>query len=135
MLGPARRVLAPRTPVRVSGRAAVLAVLLLVLTLAYADRLRLYLAQQAEISRLEADQREQRERIEQLTAEVARWDDVEYVTAQARDRLGMVRVGEKLYIAVPSPDSGAGAEETTTAPWYQQVLSSVQTADNPPAQP
>jgi cell division protein FtsB len=135
MMAPARRVFAPRERVRVSGRAAFLGALLLVLTLAYADRLRIYFAQQAEISRMEAHQRAQRERIEELTARVARWDDMEYVAAQARARLGMVRVGERLYIAVPSPDGGDAADEAADVPWYEQVLSSVQTADNPPLQP
>jgi hypothetical protein len=54
-----------------------LGVVLLALMLAYAYPLRVYFAQQAEIAALEAGQREQRERIQRLAEEVARWNDDE----------------------------------------------------------
>ena len=130
--GPARRTRAPRGPIAVSGRAAALGVLLLALTLAYAFPLRVYLAQQAEINQLESDQRAQREHIQQLADQVARWEDEEYVVAQARSRLQLVRAGERIYVVgvVPTATGESGPPAPTT--WYQQVWSSVQTADNPP---
>ena len=130
--GPARRTKAPRQPRRLSGRAAALGLLLLALTLAYAYPLRVYLAQQAEIDQMEQAQQDQRERIQQLADQVARWNDDEYVIAQARSRLQLVRAGERVYVigVEPTPSGETGAE--VKGPWYQQLWTSVQTADDPP---
>ena len=100
---------------------------------AYAYPLRVYLAQQAEIAQLEEDQRAQRERIRQLADEVARWNDDEYVKAQARARLQLVEVGERVYVVgFESPPPEAEGTDPTPRPWYEQVWTSVQTADDPP---
>jgi len=131
--GPARRTKAPRGPRRVSGRAAALGVLLIALTLAYAYPLRVYLAQQSQIDQMETAQQEQRQRIQDLTDQLARWNDDEFVIAQARSRLQLVRAGERLYvIGVESAPAGAPAGGAP-APWFQQLWSSVQTADDPPS--
>jgi cell division protein FtsB len=130
--GLARRTKAPRKPIRVSGRAAALGLLLLALTLAYAYPLRVYLAQQAQISQLEASQRTQREHIQQLADQVARWNDEEYVVAQARARLQLVRAGERVYVVGVEPTTTGDSGEATNPAWYQQLWSSVQTADDPP---
>ncbi len=130
--GPARRTRAPRGPLRVSGRAAALGVLLLALTLAYAFPLRVYLAQQAEINQLESDQRAQREHIQQLVDQIARWEDEEYVIAQARSRLQLVKAGERIYVVGVVPTATEESGPVAQSTWYQQVWSSLQTADNPP---
>jgi cell division protein FtsB len=130
--GPARRARAPRAPMRVSGRAAALGLLLLALTLSYAYPLRVYLAQQAEIRQLESDQRAQREHIQQLVEQVARWNDEDYVVAQARARLQLVRAGERIYVVGVDPTTTGETGESAKPAWYQQVWSSVQTADDPP---
>jgi cell division protein FtsB len=130
--GPARRTKAPREPRRLSGRAAALGLLLLALTLAYAYPLRVYLAQQAEIDQMEQAQQEQRQRIQQLTEQVARWNDDEYVIAQARSRLQLVRAGERVYVIGVEPSSSGEAGTEVNGPWYQQLWTSVQTADDPP---
>ena len=131
--GPAHRIRAPRGPVRISGRAAALGVVLFALLLAYAYPLRVYLAQQAEIARLEADQREQRERIQRLADEVARWNDDEYVKDQALQRLLLTEVGSRVYVVGIDPTvSDEPADDTPPPPWYEQVWTSVQTADEPP---
>jgi hypothetical protein len=101
--------------------------------LAYAYPLRVYLAQQAEIARLEADTREQRERIQQLVNEVARWNDDEYVKAQARQRLLLVEVGEQIYVVGVDPTTAEKEGDSTPPTWYEQLWTSVQTADDPPA--
>jgi hypothetical protein len=101
--------------------------------LAYAYPLRVYLAQQAEIARLEADPAAQRERIEQLAAEVARWNDDEYVKAQARQRLLLVEVGEQIYVVGVDPTTTEDEGDPTPPTWYEQLWTSVQTADDPPS--
>jgi cell division protein FtsB len=110
----------------------VLGVVLIALMFAYAYPLRVYLAQEAEIERMEADQRAQRERIQQLADEIERWNDDEYIKAQARERLQLVEVGERIYVVgVEHPPTEEGGDATPPA-WYEQVWTSVQTADDPP---
>jgi cell division protein FtsB len=130
-VGPARRIKAPRTPSRVSGRAAVVGLLLLALALAYAYPVRVYLGQQSQLGAMETSQREQRERIRELTEQVAKWGDVEYVIAQARSRLHFVRKGEVLYIVGADPALPGTAASDEKEPWFHQLWSNVQAADNP----
>jgi hypothetical protein len=111
----------------------VLGVVLFGLVLAYAYPLRVYLAQQAEIARLEADTAARREHIQALAEEVARWNDDEYVKAQARKRLLLVKVGEQIYVIGVDPTTSEEEGDTTPPTWYEQVWTSVQTADDPPA--
>jgi len=129
--GPARRTKAPRGPVRFSGRAAALGLLLLGLMLAYAFPVRTYLAQQAEIDRMEKAQIEQHKRIQELTDQLARWDDDAYVAAQARSRLHLVRKGEQLYVVTAEPQTTGTNAPAPAAPWFSQVWTSVQAADDP----
>jgi cell division protein FtsB len=117
---------------RLPGRAAALGVVLFGLVLAYAYPLRVYLAQQAEIARLESDAAAQRERIQALADEVARWNDDEYVKAQARKRLLLVEVGEQIYVVGVDPTPTEEEADVTPPAWYEQVWTSVQTADDPP---
>jgi cell division protein FtsB len=114
------------------GRVIALGVVLVGLVLAYAYPLRVYLAQQAEIARLEADTAAQRQHIQQLSAEVARWNDDEYVKAQARKRLLLVEVGQQVYVVGVDPTTTDQAGPHTPPTWYQQLWTSVQTADDPP---
>jgi hypothetical protein len=131
--GPARRTRAPRPPRRISGRAAALILLVLGLIFAYAYPVRIYLAQESQISQLENQQREQRQRIQDLNARVAQWGNDDFVIAQAASRLHLVPKGHLLYV-VGTDDSGAGTKTApASAPWYDQVWSGIQAADDPPA--
>ncbi|HEX6497988.1 MAG TPA: septum formation initiator family protein [Micromonosporaceae bacterium] len=137
--GAVKRTRAPQ-PRQVTGRATVLGLVLLGLLLTYAYPVRIYLSQQAQIATMEADQAAQRRRIASLTEERAKWNDDEYVITQARRRLQMSKPGEVLYIITEDPDAGAGdstatnataGQPTDTRPWYGQLWSSVQAADQP----
>ena len=133
--GPARRTRAPQQPRRLSGRAAALGLLVIALLLAYAYPVRVYLDQRAEIDAMQQAQTEQRQRIEALMAQLERWEDPDFVAAQARERLQLVRVGEKIYMVKveqqPATSPGAAGETS----WLDQLGSSVQAADDPPQQP
>jgi cell division protein FtsB len=128
--GPARRTKAPRKPRRISGRAAVLGALLLALTLAYAYPVRVYLAQQARINEMRSAQQDQRQRIQELTDKIAKWRDDDFVIVQARTRFQLVRKGELLYVVVDPAATGSGAQDPTS-PWFNQLWSNLQAADNP----
>jgi cell division protein FtsB len=130
--GPARRTRAPRPPRRVSGRAAALILLVIGLIFAYAYPVRVFLAQESQIEQLENQQREQRQRIQDLNARVAQWGNDDFVIAQAASRLHLVPKGHLLYV-VGTEESSAGTKTAPAdAPWYGQVWSGIQAADNPP---
>ena len=108
---------------------------MLALALAYAYPVRVYLAQQAEIARMEAAQEVQRQRIKDLAAELSKWEDVDYVVAQARRRLYFVRPGEVAYVIVDPAASGLDGTGKSSAdgPWVSRLWSNLQAADNPRA--
>ena len=116
-----------------SGRAVVVGFVLVTLALAYAYPVRAYLAQRAEINRLNAAQNVQWQRIEELTEQLSKWEDDEYVIRQIRRRLHYVRPGETAYIIVDSPGSGSGGsgQSSNVGPWFSQLWSNLQAADNP----
>lgn len=133
--GTATRTSAPRPPGRVTGRAIVLGVVLVVLAMSYVFPLRIYLNQQADISQLRERQAAQREHIDELEAEAARWTDDEYIRIQARKRLYFVAPGEVPMITVWSEEAGAadgpGGADPPQPPqeWWHTLWGSVTGAD------
>lgn len=117
----------------VSRRAAILALVLSALALAYAYPLRTYVEQRIEINRLEAEQATQSERIEDLEAERLKWDDPEYVKAQIRSSLLLVPPGEDLVIVIDEDDpkhtGGADDEAAEEQAWYDELADTFEDAD------
>jgi hypothetical protein len=111
--------------------------LLIGLLLAYAYPVRVYLSQQNEIDQLERHQAAQVTRIHDLNGRLEKWNDDEYVKAQARGRLLFAPPGEQPLLVIdksqPKPSSigpvqapgGAG----DAGPWYSKLWSSIQAAD------
>ncbi|MGC9666737.1 FtsB family cell division protein [Planosporangium sp. 12N6] len=134
--GVARRTRAPQ-PRRLTGRAAVLCMLLIGLLLAYAYPVRVYLSQQNEIDEMETRQAAQRARIQELSGQLEKWNDDEYVKAQARGRLLFTMPGESPLLVIdksqPKADDPAGAIPApggrASDPWYGQLWSSIRAAD------
>ncbi|MCX2971212.1 septum formation initiator family protein [Streptomyces sp. TRM70308] len=125
-----------RTPRRgrLTGRAALLALVLCSLIVALAYPIRQYVSQRAEI----AEQRGQAERtaarVEELRDLKARLRDPAYVEQLAREHLHYVRPGERGYVVReegprethrPSDDSAADR------PWYRNLLDGIDRADRP----
>lgn len=114
---------------------------LLVLTISYANSLRIYFAQAQDIASSQAEIARRQQRITDLQAEVVRWQDGAYVRTQARERLGWVVPGETAFQVVGADGKplGGGAEissDTTPAAkpqpaWWAALWGSVQTADRP----
>lgn len=134
--GAAARTSAPRPRRRVTGRAVVLGVVLLALALSYVFPLRVYLGQQAEVSQLRAEQREQRARIDRLATQAALWSDDNYIRIQARQRLYFGEPGEMLLLPVseedqPPPDAGAELDQpaVTPQPWWESLWTSIESAN------
>jgi cell division protein FtsB len=133
---------ADRPRSRLTGRAAVLVLVVAVLTVSYASSLRAYLQQRSQINDLKSSIARHETNIDELESEKARWDDPAYVEQEARLRLGYVMPGEKTYLvlgedgkplepasALPGPSTAIAAEQ---APWWSDGWASVQLAGNPP---
>jgi hypothetical protein len=106
------------------------------LLLAYAYPVRVYLSQQNEIDQWERKQAAQVAHIQELNGRLEKWNDDEYVKAQARGRLLFTMPGDQQMLVIdkdqpktesvgniPTPD-GAGA-----GPWYGKLWSSIRAAD------
>ncbi|MFJ8789992.1 septum formation initiator family protein [Streptomyces sp. NPDC102462] len=116
---------------RLTGRAALLALVLCTMVVALAYPMRQYVSQRAEISDLERQQRQARERVEQLRDLKARWQDDAYAQAQIRQRLHYVLPGETGYVVI-DPDAAKQARADQGAahrPWYANVWDGVDRSD------
>ena len=115
-----------------TGRAAILVLVLAALVVTLAIPLRAWMSQQAEIAALEADVAQARERVAGLEQELADWEDPAFVIAQARSRLHFVFPGEVGYVVLGEDDRPIVPEAdpvTDQAPWYSRLWDSTLQAD------
>ncbi|MCZ4095797.1 septum formation initiator family protein [Streptomyces sp. SID13666] len=129
---------APRRS-KLTGRAALLALVLCALIVALAYPMRQYIAQRSDIADQRKEAQQAKQRVEQLREEKARWQDNEYVKTQARKRLHFMLPGETGYTVVSPTPSGApdsdpagrrsSDEAAAHRPWYDNFWDSVDHAD------
>ncbi|AKG43272.1 FtsB family cell division protein [Streptomyces xiamenensis] len=132
-----RRLRRPVRRSRLTGRAALLALVIGALIVALAYPLREYVSQRSEIGDERRKAQDAEERVEELRDEKARWQDPAFVEQQARRHLHYVRPGETGYI-LPAPP---GAQEDGEAerlrnrsapanrPWYDNLWDGIDKAD------
>ncbi|MDB1087211.1 septum formation initiator family protein [Streptomyces sp. ACA25] len=131
-----------RTPrrSRLTGRAALLALVVCALIVALAYPLRQYIGQRAEIGDQRRQAEEARQRVEELRDEKARWQDPAYVEQQARRHLHFVRPGETGFLLPRDPGEPDTADEerrdrhrgaAAQRPWYDNLWDGVDRADRP----
>lgn len=116
---------------RLTGRAALLALVLCSLIVALAYPMRQYVSQRADIADLRQEQDETRQRVERLRDMKARWQDDAYAEQEIRRRLHYVLPGETGYIVV-DPDTAKKARtdlEAADRPWYSNVWDAVDKSD------
>ncbi|MDC0767894.1 FtsB family cell division protein [Streptomyces sp. HD] len=116
---------------RLTGRAALLALVLCSMVVALAYPIRQYVSQRAEIADLQRQKEEAAERVEQLRDRKARWQDDAYAEQQIRERLHYVMPGETGYIVV-DPDAAKQSRTELGAadrPWYSNIWDGVDKAD------
>ncbi|MFI6491757.1 septum formation initiator family protein [Streptomyces sp. NPDC050564] len=116
---------------RLTGRAALLALVLCSLIVALAYPIRQYVSQRAEIADVERQREQARERVEQLRDLKARWRDDAYAEQQIRQRLHYVMPGETGYVVIdPDTSKQAHADKGAAArPWYANVWDGVDKSD------
>jgi len=126
---------------RLTGRAAVLVLVLAVLAVSYASSMRAYLDQRAHLDDLRATIATREGEITGLEDERSRWQDPSFVRNQARERLGYVRPGETSYVAMKdglpvegeaSLDEPGASTDPAPQAWYDGMWESVQVAGDPP---
>ncbi|NJP49956.1 septum formation initiator family protein [Streptomyces sp. SBST2-5] len=116
---------------RLTGRAALLALVVCSLIVALAYPMRQYVSQRAEIADLRQQQKEARERVERLRDLKARWQDDAFAEQEIRRRLHYVMPGETGYIVI---DPGAARKSrtdrrTADRPWYANLWDGIDKAD------
>jgi cell division protein FtsB len=127
-----------------TGRAAVVLLVLGALIVSYAQSLRVWFDQHQQISALNQEIQDRQKRVGELNDEITRWGDDAYVKAQARQRLGWVMPGEVGYRVIGADGKPVGAPPEPTVPtdgtadtqkptWYTKLWGSVQGAGTPPA--
>ncbi|HWI44237.1 MAG TPA: septum formation initiator family protein [Nocardioides sp.] len=127
---------------RLTGRAAILVLVLAVLAVSYASSLRAYLQQRSHIESLQAQISEREADIGTLRQEKRRWQDPAYVAQQARERFGYVARGETPYVVVDADGQPLDASAELGDPsqvadpdkrvWYQDAWDSMKIAGHPP---
>ncbi|MFE6360906.1 septum formation initiator family protein [Streptomyces sp. NPDC057806] len=116
---------------RLTGRAALLALVVCSLVVALAYPIRQYVAQRAEIADLEQQKQQARERVEELRDLKARWQDDAYAEQRIRERLHYVMPGETGFVVI-DPDAAKQARTdlgTADRPWYANVWDGVDKSD------
>lgn len=128
----------PRRPL-FTGRAVLLAGLILLLALTLAGPMRGFLAGRAEIARLAAEGQALDKRAHDLTAQIRAEGDPAFQERQARTRLTYVLPGDRLVMVVDGKalPGNTGTSSSATAPrakppWYEGLLESVRVADGDP---
>jgi cell division protein FtsB len=121
-------------------RAAILAVVICVLTLTIAGPVRTYFGQRTEMKQLEDVQTQLRSQIADLEQQKVKLGDPVYIAAQARERLGFVMPGEIPYQVQLPATAGPEALPGTDAaplpsgqPWYTSLWHTIADAPHGPA--
>ena len=125
-----KRVFSSRRPG--SGRTFSLVAVFFIFALVLAPPIQHYFTQRAQINALRAQVDSDRAALESARLELMRWQDPEYVKAQARERLHFVMPGERQYIVTGTP-TGDGEVATNKvadqleegSPWYTRMIASI----------
>lgn len=121
-----------------TGRAALLAVVIGTLVLSLALPVREYVRQRSEISALQAEKASREAQVAALQSRLKQWDDPAFVQTQARQRLQYVMPGEVGYVVLDPAEAPAPTRERVEAAttrdeqsWYTRLWGSVDKADQP----
>ncbi len=122
----------------VTWRLLILAVVVAAIAITLAQSLRVYFAQRQEIAQFRVQIAASHEQIAGLEDQLARWEDPDFVRAEARSRLGWVMPGEVGYRVIGVNGEALGgdsdvlaAEQPPTGEWWERVWGSVVAADEP----
>jgi cell division protein FtsB len=120
---------------RLTGRAALLAVVICAIALSLAYPVREYIAQRQQIDQLLAEQQTVSAQVKALSEENVKLSQKWFIEQQAEDQLHMCFPQEQCYAVVSGqPAAQPAAKPLAPAdPWYAKLWQSVQKADALPA--
>lgn len=127
-----------------TGRSLVLLAITLIALVALVPTVNGYVMQQQRLSNLRDQVAEQEREVEGLEAEVARWQDPTFVSAQARERLLFAYPGETQYrltdssgADVPQTEQAVQEEQRAKTAWFGTLWDSLVAASHaaPPEDP
>jgi len=128
---------APRAT-RLTGRAAVLAVVMCAIALSLAYPVREYITQRKQIDALVAQQQVMLNQVKSLEQQQARLNQPKYIEQVAQQQLDMCFPHTTCYIVTGGRSQGpatARPPKAEPAPWYDKLWRSVQQADASPESP
>jgi cell division protein FtsB len=115
-----------------SNRALIVGIVLFVVAITLAPPIQHYFTQRAQINSLKTQISDNQAMLDKAAAELAQWDDPEYVASQARARLHFVFPGERQYIVVGDDEITEDDQQTKISgqlpvglPWYSRLISSI----------
>ena len=119
---------------KLTGRAALLAVVICAIALSLAYPVREYIAQRQQIDQLLAQQQSMAAQVKALQAQNIKLSQTWYIEREARDELHMCFPQEQCYDVISSPQAKTSAVSSRLAadPWYAKLWQSVQQADAQP---
>jgi cell division protein FtsB len=115
-----------------SNRALIVGIILFALAVTLAPPIQHYFTQRAQINSLRTQLSDNQKMLEDAAAELAKWNDPEYVASQARARLHFIFPGERAYIIIGNGEITDGEQVTKVSeqlpiglPWYSRLISSI----------
>ncbi|MDP9865008.1 MULTISPECIES: FtsB family cell division protein [Streptosporangium] len=118
---------------QLTGRAAILAIVVCAIAMSLAYPVREYIAQRRQIAQLQQQQTRELEAIKALDDRRKQLQDPGYIKRQARERLYYCDPGHKCFVVMgrePSAGKGtAGEKKAVGPPWYETLWESVEAAD------
>jgi len=118
---------------KLTGRAALLAVVICAIALSLAYPVREYIAQRQQVDQLLAQQQTLAAQVAALGEENTKLSQTWYIEQEARDELHMCFPEEQCYEVISGQPAKASAArpQTVADPWYAKLWQSVQQADAP----
>jgi cell division protein FtsB len=119
---------------KLTGRAALLAVVICAIALSLAYPVREYIAQRQQIDQLLAQQQTLSTQVQALQQQNVKLSQTWYIEQQAEDQLHMCFPDEQCYQVVSgqSAKTAAQPKQAPADPWYAKLYQSVQQADKQP---
>jgi cell division protein FtsB len=120
---------------KLTGRAALLAVVICAIALSLAYPVREYIAQRQRIDQLLAQQQTMAAQVKALQAEKTKLSQTWYIEQEARDQLHMCFPQEQCYEVVSGQPAKASVSkpQAVADPWYAKLWDSVRKADESPS--
>jgi cell division protein FtsB len=133
MASPPPPVSGPVRSAKLTGRAALLAVVVCVIALSLAYPVREYIAQRQQVNALLTQVGTLTQQVKSLRTEASQSQQPWYVEQQARALLGLCGSGEQCYEVIngssPFAPATVSKAKAADAPWYDQLWTSVKKAD------